>query len=199
LNYSLEKTAARSEKVPSFLVFFMPTHTAASALIKLFFIDGHPWDWPEWQEITKICHGLFPTNNKLLPPGWTHEDANDIHSYFNTYNALPTEECKIKFAAPTKGSSAMPGRAKWASFISKSWSRWGIHTIIVSCLHKHGIHPITLLVQGSNLDGDWPSADTYVLLAIDSITLALFGIEAFPGSQLLLPMNLRKPLAILVH
>jgi hypothetical protein len=53
---------------------------AASALIKLFFLDGYPWSWPTWQKITGVYHGVFPTEDSLLPKGWTRQDALDIKS-----------------------------------------------------------------------------------------------------------------------
>ena len=48
----------------------MPSHTAASALIKLYFLDGIPWKYPKWMEITGVKHGLFPSDDALLPPTW---------------------------------------------------------------------------------------------------------------------------------
>ncbi|KIK51761.1 hypothetical protein GYMLUDRAFT_251819 [Collybiopsis luxurians FD-317 M1] len=186
----------------------MPSHTAASALIKLFFTDthpsaisGHPWDWPAWQEITGVKHGLFPSDDKLLPKGLTREDASDIYSYFRAYNDLDTEDKKIKFAISSRGTSAIPGRKKWANWVGKNWDSWKIHAKIVECLHTHGIHPVTILIKEGSLDADWPSADMYLPKALETIAFALFGPEAFgddnDGKEHLLPTIFRRPLTII--
>lgn len=175
----------------------MPSHTAPSALIKLYYLGGAPWEWPTWQDITGIKHGLFPKDDNLLPKPWTREDANDIFSYFEAFNALDTEDKKLKFAV-AKGGAAVPGRQKWARFVSSHWEKWGIHSTIVTCLQAHNIHPVPLLVQEGNLDAEWPSADTYLPIALDSIALALFGIEAFGTSQVA-PTALRKPMTIIAQ
>lgn len=96
----------------------MPSHTAASAFVKLFELNGAPWDWPAWQDRTGIRHGLFPTDDAKLPPGWTRKDATDVHSYFRAYNALSTETKKLQFATKTKGGSSHPGRDIWYSFVT---------------------------------------------------------------------------------
>jgi hypothetical protein len=84
----------RSPHFPS----VMPSHTASSALIKLFSCDGAPWQWPAWQERTGILHGLFPDDNSKLPKGWTRKDAVDIQSYFRAYHLLLNEDKKLAFA-----------------------------------------------------------------------------------------------------
>lgn len=179
----------------------MPSHTAASAFIKLFFFEdaGHPWDWSVWQDLTNIHHGLFPTDDKHLLTGWSRKDANDILSYFRMYQAQPTEEAKIKFATSTHGGVAPPGRKKWSAFITKSWEKWKIHSIVVEALNDHNINPVTLLnAQGGNLETAWPLADIYLPLAVDTVGLALFGIEAF-GDAPLLPQDIRKSLTIMMQ
>lgn len=187
----------------------MPSHTVASALIKLYFADqsspsplGHPWGWPVWQDITGVKHGLFPSDDKLLPKGLSREDVEDIRSYFKSYHALDSEEKKIKFAVNSKGASAIPGRKKWATFVTKRWDSWKVHSKIVQCLHQTGIHPVTILLNEGSLDGEWPAADLYLPIALESIALTLFGPEAFGddknGQGLLLPVALRKPLTAIV-
>jgi len=179
----------------------MPSHTAASALIKLFYVEDavHPWDWSVWQDLTNIHHSLFPANNKHLPTGWSREDANDILPYFRMYEAQPTEQAKIKFATSTHGGVAPPGRRKWSAFITKSWEKWEIHPIIVEALNDHNINPVTLLnVQGGDLETAWPSADIYLPLAVDTVGVALFGLEAF-GDAPLLTQDIRKSLTIMMQ
>ncbi|KAF8871323.1 P-loop containing nucleoside triphosphate hydrolase protein [Infundibulicybe gibba] len=177
----------------------MPSHTAASALITLYYPGGHPWDWPVWQELTGVRHGLFPPVDSDLPKNWTREDANDIESYFRQYRVLAKEEEKIKFATARRGGSSHPGRQKWTAFVGKSWAKWGLHTKIVEGLRSHSIHPIQILLgEGSSNLEPWPNADQYVPMAIDTIGLALFGEEAFAGAPLL-PLQHRKPLAAIVQ
>jgi TATA-binding protein-associated factor len=174
----------------------MPSHTAASALIKLFHLGGHPWHWAIWQDLTGIKHGLFPDDDRHLPTGWTRNDADDIKSYFRQYEQKPTEDMKIKFAVNSKDSS-VPGRRKWNDFICKAWPKWNVHAKIVEGLRKHGVHPVAVLEQQGSLDG-WPSAETYVPIALDAIAMLLFGAEAFDDSDIL-PYQLRKSLTILVQ
>lgn len=175
----------------------MPSHTPASALIKLYFLDQAPWQWPVWQDITGIRHGLFPEDDSKLPVGWTRADANDVFSYFTQYNHIDTEDNKIKFACGGKGVDSIPGRKKWSDFVTKSWSRWGINERIIAGLHKHNIHPITIMSQQNSLD-DWPKADTYVPIALDTIGLVLFGTEAF-GDADLIPYSVRRCTAVFVQ
>lgn len=187
----------------------MPSHTTASALIKLYHLDfqnsrgmGHPWDWPTWQEITNIRHGLFPSDPALLPKGLTIEDSHDIHSYFTAYNKLTSEELKIRFAVSTKGSSEAPGRKKWATFVSKHWERWKIHNQIVESFRNSSIHPVTVMIRSGSLDA-WPASTHYIPKAIDAIALSLFGAECFldddSGQEPLLFDYLNGPLTILAQ
>ncbi|KAF9060068.1 hypothetical protein BDP27DRAFT_1430480 [Rhodocollybia butyracea] len=185
----------------------MPSHTVASALIKLYFTDpsasplGHPWGWPVWQDITGVKHGLFPSDDTLLPKGLSRTDVEDIASYFAAYNGLDSEEKKIKFAVNSKGASEFPGRKKWATYVTKRWESWKVHATIVQCLHQAGIHPVTILLNEDNIDAEWPSAEMYLPAALESIALSLFGPEAYGDDrnpQLLLPLALRRPLNAIV-
>jgi hypothetical protein len=175
----------------------MPSHTAASALVKLHSLGGLPWVWPAWQELTGIRHELFPEDDRLLPKGWTRADANDIKSYFDQYNAIDTEDNKIKFAVATRDGRSVPGRKKWSDFVSKSWHKWGIHELIIDGLKKQGVHPVMLLVQEKSMD-HWPKSDTYIPMALDAIGMSIFGIEAFNGADVL-GYNIRKCLTIFVQ
>jgi TATA-binding protein-associated factor len=65
-------------------------------------LSGVLWNWNHWQELTGITHGLFPDDDRHLPAGWTRVNALDVKSYFTEYNALATEELKMKFSKSCK-------------------------------------------------------------------------------------------------
>lgn len=177
----------------------MPSHTAHSALIKLYYLPDHPgapWTWPVWQSITGIHHGLFPSDDKLLPHGWTREDSDQVKSFFMHYNNLPTEDSKIKFCAQFRSGNFRLAGEIWIKFIRKHWEKWHIHDIIVTVLRQTGIHPISIMVGDPSGENSWPSADMYLTMSVDSIGTALFGDEAF-GESDLLPPDLRKCTLIL--
>lgn len=168
----------------------MPSHTAASALIKFFEFDGAPWNWPAWQERTGIYHGLFPEDDSHLPKGWTRKNAVDVQSYFRAYHVLPNEERKLSFSANAKGASLYPGREFWNAFISKRWDSWNIHTAVIEELKESDIHPLDILVA-EDIDAPWPSADSYLPMILDSLALKLFGEEAFPNKTLIMRPQMR--------
>jgi len=170
----------------------MPSHTAASALIKLFSFDGAPWNWPAWQERTGIYHGLFPEDDSHLPKGWTRKNAVDVQSYFRAYQLLQTEEKKLAFSSNTKIASAYPGREFWNGFISKRWDSWNIHTAVIEELKELGIHPLDILISENNIDAPWPSSEMYLPIILDSLALKLFGEEAFPNGTLILGPAMRE-------
>ncbi|KAF8808358.1 hypothetical protein BYT27DRAFT_7097080 [Phlegmacium glaucopus] len=164
----------------------MPSHTIPSALIKLFYSDGAPWNWPDWQAITAVRHGLFPTDDSLLPKGFTRRDVLDITSYFDQYNALPTEDDKIKFTSQRKGAQ-VPGRVKWRDWITAGWKSWKIHSRITDVLTEDGLHPLTIMINTNNLD-TWPPGDLYIPLIVDAVGRDLFGEPSFDTSgRLALP------------
>jgi hypothetical protein len=171
----------------------MPSHTAASSLIQLYFCKGHegaPWIWEQWQLITGIKHGLFPEDDRFLPYGWTRLDSDDICSYFNHYQSLDTEENKKKFVVGSRGGGVFPGRDKWRAFINGNWEKWNVHDRIVRVLRDLHIHPISIMIEEGSLE-KWPSADTYLQIAVDGIASTLFGSESFGGREIL-PMDLRR-------
>jgi TATA-binding protein-associated factor len=175
----------------------MPSHTAASALIKLYYLDGLPWNCTQWQEITGIKHGLFPADDGQLPKGWTRRDCEDVHSYFQQYNLVDTEDNKIKFAVTSRGGASIPGRKIWNEFVQKSWEKWNIHGRIMDGLRKHGVHPISILVREGDLDS-WPKPETYVPMALDTIGMLVFGADAFDNAEIL-SYPVRKCLSIFVQ
>lgn len=162
----------------------MPSHTAASALIKLFFLGGYPWNWPAWQNITGVYHGIFPADDSLLPKGWNRQDAVDIKSYFEQYNQIAGEEQKIKFASST--NKFVPGRTRWNKWINSNWEVWDVHRLTVEALRAHGVHPISLVVTNGDTDF-WPNSNHYIPIALDTIGMSIFGPEAFGDSELLPP------------
>ncbi|KAF5344438.1 hypothetical protein D9756_011277, partial [Leucocoprinus leucothites] len=178
----------------------MPSHTAASGLIKLYELDGAPWKWPAWQERTGVLHGLFPDDDKHLPPGWSRQDARDVKAYFQAYIELKREDRKIQFATRPKGGGAnFPGRAIWNAFVSRHWNRWGLHSVIVEEIREFDIHPTSVIARDSSLRGQWPHADAYVSMILDTLGMKLFGEEAFPEDCEVLPAGLRKALQVFVQ
>lgn len=176
----------------------MPSHTAHSALIKLYYVPGYPgapWIWPQWQSITGIRHGLFPTDDKLLPHNWTREDSNQVKSFFTQYNNVATEDSKIKFCAQVKAGPHRIGGEIWLKLIRSHWEKWHIHDTIVDAFRQQGIHPINIMLKNPD---NWPQSDMYIPMATDVIGMALFGEEAFDGNELL-PADLRKCVQILAQ
>ncbi|KXN84276.1 SWI/SNF-like matrix-associated actin-dependent regulator [Leucoagaricus sp. SymC.cos] len=176
----------------------MPSHTAACALIKLYAVGGAPWQWPTWQKLTGICHGLFPQDDKDLPPGWTRKDAEDIESYFTGYLNQGSEEDMQRFSKKS-GTPAYPGRNLWNSYVQKMWSRWKIHAIIVDELKAADIHPQDILIRENDPHLTWPNADSYLPQIFDSLGLRIFGDEAFPDGSEVLRSALRAPLRMLIQ
>ena len=174
----------------------MPTHTIASAVVKLWTL-GVPWGFPAWQTITGTHNGLFPDNPALLPRGWTPQDAANIKSYFDQYRLQPTEDDKITFARQTKGSS-LPGRKKWRDWITAVWRIARIHEKITSVLHDNDCHPLTLFVKSADGTTSWPMGGTWIPLCLDAVAAYLFGEECL-DQRGRLPEILRAPTQALVQ
>jgi len=153
----------------------MPSHTIQSALIKLYHMDGAPWSWTSWMEMTGIRHGIFPSEDALLPKGLTRNDVIEIESYFSQYEALPTEEAKIRFVTRQKGNP-LPGRNKWRDWVTSRWRDWKIHSRITEVLTNEELHPF-MLMTNSKL-ATWPQGETYIPLVVDSVAKNLFGDES---------------------
>jgi TATA-binding protein-associated factor len=168
----------------------MPSQTAASALLDLYFVvDGAPWCWPSWKNITGVRHGLFPKTDDKLPSGWTREDANDIHSWFIHCHSAKSAE---------NGAASMPGRTKWNRFVQTKWEQWQLHAIIVKALRDCGIHPIQIIVNEGTTGFEWPKADSYAPNAFESIGMLIFGSDAL-GQAELFPANIRKCIATFIQ
>ncbi|KAF5344632.1 hypothetical protein D9756_011234 [Leucocoprinus leucothites] len=180
----------------------MPSHTSASALIKLYHMDGAPWSWPTWQETTGMTHGLFPEDDNYLPKGWTRRNATDVASYFRAYNQLTREDQKIQFAKNNKKNTHKPGRVAWNSFVSRNWNSWGIHNIVVAELHAWDVHPMSILVRKNSVgvSAPWPNAELYTVKIVDSLAMKLFGEDVFPDeSDVLLDDEIRRCLMIIIQ
>ncbi|RXW12083.1 hypothetical protein EST38_g13772 [Candolleomyces aberdarensis] len=161
----------------------MPTHTAASALIKLYHSGSAPWSFPQWQTITGVTHGLMPPRNEHLPKDLKRQDIIDIDSYFSQYAAKPTEDDKIKFAAKAKkvGKDEIPGRGKWHAWVSKRFNKgWKISTRIVKILASLGLHPEQIMDE--NDEATAPNSTSYLPLALDAVARELFGPEALDSN-----------------
>ncbi|KAJ2928163.1 hypothetical protein H1R20_g8938, partial [Candolleomyces eurysporus] len=178
----------------------MPSHTPASALVKLYFaLRGAPWNFTRWQEITDVHHGLNPEKDEHLPPQLTRDEVTSILSYFSQYAALGSEDAKIKFAskARKKGKDSVPGRGFWTTWVNKRYNtRWKINGRIAKIFSSLGIHPeqITAEIRESTP----PSSASYLPIALDIIGRDIFGPEALDSNQMLL-MRLREPALILAQ
>ena len=157
----------------------MPSHTIPSALIKLYHTNGAPWHWTNWKEITGIHHGIFPTDDALLPKGFTRRDVIEIQSYFDQYNAQPTEDAKIKFASLYK-VQPVPGRIKWRDWVTAGWKDWRIHTKITDVLTTEALHPV--IIMANNKNSEWPQGETYLPLVVDAVAQHLFGDDSLDSS-----------------
>ncbi|KAF4611118.1 hypothetical protein D9613_006452 [Agrocybe pediades] len=179
----------------------MPSHTVSSALIKMFYAqEGAPWIFPVFQDITGVRHGLFPSDDALLPQPWTRATANDIQSYFQQYQNQRQEDDKIKFSATKRkaGTETVPGRPLWNDWVTSRYGKlWNIHTRISSLLSQHNLHPIQIMVA-NNLEKLPSNSSTYLFAVIDPIARDLLGEEALDSNGRLLHA-LRDPLSVLLQ
>lgn len=168
----------------------MPSQTAATALIDLYFAveGGAPWCWPTWKDITGIRHGLFHESDDKLPSGWTRQDANDVQSWFIHYHRESTENLE-------NIAASMPGRKRWNSFVQLRWETWKIHSIIVKALRECGVHPIQIIVNDGTRGAEWPKSDSYASNAFESIGMSIFGKDGL-GLGELYPANIRRCISV---
>ncbi|KAG5719786.1 DNA repair protein rhp26 [Termitomyces sp. T112] len=182
----------------------MPSHSAASGLIEIYFATTPPgimWTWPTWQDVTGIHHGLFPDDDARLPPGLSRSDAIDIKAYFDAYDSIKSKTKKLSFATGSKGAPYHPGRAKWNTFVTTRWNRWDVHDKAIKMLREYGVHPATLLMNEGNIENKkaWLDSTGYIPLIIDPLGRLLFGDEAFPSGCELLPGKVRDGLQSIVQ
>ena len=172
----------------------MPGHTHTSALIAAYCFDGTPWNWPTWQDLTGVHHGLFPADDAKLPYGWTRQNASDVKAFFNAYHRIPVhqDDLRIAFANERKGSPQYPGRDFWREWVKRRWAHWGIHSIILKELKETGIHPQAILLREGTESFAWPNANDYIPIVIDSLGIQLFGEDAFHLGYDILPSQYRS-------
>lgn len=176
------------------LSFTMPSHTIHSALAQMYFAKEHaraPWDYPVWQELTGVRHGLFPADDDKLPAGWTRQTATDIASYFDQFRAIELEEEKIKFSSMKDKSQMVPGRKAWKEWVTKLWKKAKMHDKIIKVFAEQEMHPYQLMQADSS--AAWPDALVFIPLMIESVGLAIFGEEAFSLRPVIVHVDLRNP------
>lgn len=178
----------------------MPTHTAVSALIKLYFaVKGAPWMFTQWQEITGVRHGLNPDNDEHLPSDLSREEVESIMLYFLQYKEKASEEEKIKFASKAKknGKDPIPGRGLWQSWVTKHYStHWKVNTRIAKILSSLGLHPEQLMTESGETTP--PNSSSYLPIALETIARELFGSDALDSHGRLLS-KLREPTLVLAQ
>ncbi|KAH6893874.1 P-loop containing nucleoside triphosphate hydrolase protein [Coprinopsis sp. MPI-PUGE-AT-0042] len=158
----------------------MPSHTAHSALTRLHFTPGNegaPWNFAAWQEMTGIKHGLFPKDDRLLPPTWTRRNSDDVQSYFLEYQSKKSEHDKLEFSAARRasGHDSTPGRAFFRDWVTAHWaSIWKVNSRITKVLIDAGLHPMQILSDNDTLDV-LPASSSYLPLSIDEIGRELYG------------------------
>ncbi|RXW17371.1 hypothetical protein EST38_g8476 [Candolleomyces aberdarensis] len=146
-----------------------------SGLLRLYYdIPGAPWKWSRWKEITGVKHGLFPNDDAELPPGWTRDMARAIHSYFEAYRALPSEESKHAFSSGKDQTGDSSGRAQWRSWVVQNWGRWKIQLKIHGAFEDSGClwHQIMVADGLAEFPKELPLND-----ASDRIAYTLFGSD----------------------
>jgi len=172
----------------------MPTQTIHQALLEIFFaIDGAPWIYPRWQQLTDVHNGLFPDDPELSPKGLPLEQKPFVESYFSQYANLRKAEEKQKFASAIKNASSVPGRKFWRDFVTLVVRDSALHRVITQVLTDLSLHPAILVANRKNRSFEsWPDSRGYLPLAVDGIGEALFGPEAF-DSLGRLEWELREP------
>ena len=174
----------------------MPSHSISSAFTQLWGnANGAPWNYPTWLEHTKLPDGIFPEDDLKLPSAWSRQDVDHIMQFFDEYQKISSETERLRFAQKTKGLLP-PGQPLWRDFLRKGWPKWKAHAMIVEQLRISGVHP--LVIQQDEGTAEWPRADSYLPVALNSIGLALFGPEAFEGKEIL-PLKIRNPLRMIVQ
>jgi len=178
----------------------MPTLTIGQALLEIFIaIEGAPWIYPRWQQLTGVHHGLFPDDPKLSPKGLPLEKKAFILSYFTQYANIRKADERQKFASAIKNASSVPGRQIWRDFSTLVVRDSALHRIITQVLTDINLHPTILIENNPALSFEnWPDARGYLPLAVDSVGEALFGPDAF-DSLGRLRSELREPVQAIIQ
>ncbi|KAG7093167.1 hypothetical protein E1B28_006856 [Marasmius oreades] len=159
----------------------MPTQTVLSALVQAYSNGGAPWNWDTWKSITNVHHGLFPSDDSLLPHRWSRKNATDVQSFLKECADISSDVERDKFVK----SSQNPGRNFLHQWVSSNYERWDIHNKVVSCLKEADVHPLHIMTRENSLT--WPNSNLYLGRALDSIAWDLFGPDAFPDGTNVLP------------
>lgn len=151
----------------------MPSPPTSYALITLWKVDGAPWKWPAWQQLTGVRHGLFPEDDALLPRGLDCKDAVQIKSYFDRFLAEPEEK---RFKLHSEKSGVVPGRDKWKKWVAAASRQWKLHPVIVDAFNENNVNPFQIY-RVSEIT-EWPDARSYITAALDTLGSSLFGEES---------------------
>ncbi|KAG6833987.1 hypothetical protein H0H93_012741, partial [Arthromyces matolae] len=191
----------------------MPSHSPASAVLRLHFATEPPgqiWLWQGWKDTTGITHGIFPKDDEPLPKGLSREDIPILRSFFAKYISLPNETERLRFALGLRGSDSHPGRPIWKTFIGKRAHSWNIHEQVIAELKVHNVHPTNVIRRTHagktayssefNPNKDWPVSTTYLAMIVDQVGRSVMGDEAFGPEDIgLLPHNLRIAFQLYMH
>jgi len=164
--------SASSPHPTSEFTTIMPSPPNSYALITLWNYDSTPWNWPAWQQLTSIPHGLFPDNDALLPHGLTRKDGVEIKSYFAHFLAKPKEK---HLRLHNEKSGVIPGCDKWKMWVAATWRQWKLHLLVVNTFNENNINP-NQIYRVSKLT-NWPDAQSYITTVLDTLGSSLFGEE----------------------
>lgn len=156
----------------------MPTQTIASALLKLYQLGI--WQLPTWQEVTGTVLYFDDAQRTVLLKGWTSADLANVKSFYNQYQAKPTEDGKTLFASGSRGTT-LPGRKKWQTWVSSMCKTAKIPEKIAHCFSSANCHP-----SDCEPDGRMSGGSSYIGYCIDDIALVLFGPETLDHNGRLL-------------
>ncbi|KAL0057974.1 hypothetical protein AAF712_015368 [Marasmius tenuissimus] len=161
----------------------MPSKTAVQVFLDLYFVlDGAPWNYRRWQQVTGIYHGLFPESDRELPLGWTRRNAQDVYSFFLAYHRISDSKEQEKFIK----NSPMPGRVFFQKWVTASWPKWNIHDLVCAALRERECHPFQLLRNDNTIE-TFPSSQYHISKVNDDIGMRLLGPDAFRHNSRTLP------------
>lgn len=159
----------------------MPGYRPQGALINLYLEDKAPWNFPRWQELTCIRHGLFPSDDSQLPAELSRAESNSLQAFFSRYSQKASAEDRVQFltiqrSRNKKSPPASPGLILWNTFTNKLWKKARLYDVIVQALTDANANPV--LIMAHDKGNKFPDAATYAPLAINKVGMAMFGPEA---------------------
>ncbi|KAK1233548.1 hypothetical protein PQX77_003294 [Marasmius sp. AFHP31] len=165
----------------------MPSKTVTAALVEIYYgHGGFPWNLPTWQEHTGVRHGLFPEKDEHLPHKWTRQNSNDVQSFFQLFNQIPTDKEREKFMKNTPH----PGKHFMDNWINNNYDAWGFHDVITTSLKKANVHPLQIAINDDRLK-PWPNSKDFIPVVREEVAMKLFGPEAFPPGSSVLGSSVR--------